>query len=702
MVPPTAASNILVARRLQNMLGCAFVTKACARVSSFWSGTVQHFLDTPSETITGMLALAQIRHFRINETQQVRAWEASIAMLRAALAELPEACAWHVLLEYPMLRLGRRPDAIVLTDRAILVLEFKAGAHGFSQADRRQVEDYAIDLHDFHAASRRHPILPILVAEHAAAALAPLPMAIAGAASCVIDASAETLPHLLGLIAARLPRQSTPLDPAAWLAAPYRPVPNIVDAACLLYARHNVADIRAARSDAANLRATTDAILAEIAEARAANERVILFVTGIPGAGKTLCGLNTVFGTAEAARGTYLTGNPTLVHVLREALARDAVQFGAKRAVADHRMKTSIQRLPDFRNEYVTHPDHTPPEQIVVVDEAQRCWSRAHAIAKTRDKPIRLTASEPAHLLEAMSRHPGFAAMVCLVGGGQEIHDGEGGLAEWGDALRRAPRPWRVRAAPDILSAVDKRQRLGNLPGLLALPALHLGIAIRQVRSATAADWVNHVLAGDADQAAAVARADGAIPFHLTRSLADLRAWLRAHARGLRRAGLLASSGAKRLRAEGLGAELPHMDAAAVAHWFLDRFPDIRASDALETVATEFSCQGLELDYAGLCWDADLIREANRADWRVRQFRGTSWQIPKGEEAIANQINTYRVLLTRARYETAIFVPPGDAADPTRSPAILDGIASFLRTCGVRALALETAAVTTEREPVLL
>ena len=666
-----------------------------------WSTTVETFLDTPCETITGALAVAQIRHFRINETQQLRAWEASIAMLRTALASLPEARAWHILLEFPMLRLGRRPDAILLTDRAILVLEFKAGARTFTNADRRQVEDYAIDLHDFHAASRRHPILPILIAEHAPASLAPLPMPIFGAAP-VIDANAETLTPLLRLIATRLPIQSTPLNHNEWLTAPYHPVPNIIDAACLLYARHNVADIRAARADATNLRATTDAILAEIAYARTADERVILFVTGIPGAGITLCGLNTIFGTADTSRGTYLTGNPTLVHVLREALTRDAINFGAKRTDADRRMKSAIQRLPDFRNEYVTNPGHTPPEQIVIVDEAQRCWSTAHAIAKTRDKPTRLTASEPAHLLEAMSRHPGFAAMVCLVGGGQEIHHGEGGLAEWGRALRTAAKPWRVRAAPDILSATDPRQRLGPLANLIALSPLHLAISIRQIRSAAAAEWVDHVLAGDAPQAAALAGTDTALPFHLTRSLAHLRGWLHAQARGLRRAGLLASSGAKRLRAEGLGAELPHQDASAVAHWFLDHFPDVRASNALETVATEFSCQGLELDYAGLCWDADLVREPNRTAWRVRQFRGTAWQIPKGDEAIANQLNTYRVLLTRARYETVIFVPPGDPADPTRSPATLDGIAAFLRACGTRELSVQPAPVRQEQEPELL
>jgi hypothetical protein len=241
------------------------------------------------------------------------------------------------------------------------------------------------------------------------------------------------------------------------------------------------------------------------------------------------------------------------------------------------------------------------------------------------------------------------------------------------------------------------------LAGLHPSAELHLQVPIRQIRSSAAAAWVDHVLTGDAAGAAAIA-AEGTtrIPFLLTRSLPAMRAWLRQAARGTRRSGLLASSGAKRLRAEGLGAELPHMDAKAVAGWFLDRWPDVRASDALEVVATEFSCQGLELDYAGICWDADLIRLPGRPNWLVRKFRGTGWTVPAGAEAITNQLNTYRVLLTRARYETVIFVPQGDAADATRSPAILDAIADFLTQCGAQDLghatepAIEPAAPTSE------
>ena len=651
---------------------------------SFWSGSVADFLATPPGEVIGVLAAAQIRHFRTSDVLQLRAWEASIAVLRHALmAQMSLEDCW-LLLEYPMLRLGKRADAILLTPKAILVLEFKRGARHFTPGDREQLEDYALDLRDFHAGSRLHPIVPILVATDAAprARTRDLPMA---AVWQVLDASAASLPALLQDLSASIPLPRVSLDPIAWCTAPYRPVPNIVEAACMLYARHGVAEIRAARADAENLTLTTDTLVGALLKARAEQAHIILFVSGIPGAGKTLCGLNAAFGLEAETRATFLTGNPTLVHVLREALARDAIARGADRRAARQKMESAIQALPRFRDHYVAHADEKPAETIVVIDEAQRCWSAAHAIAKTRDKPVRLDRSEPAHLLEIMSRHQEFAAIVCLVGGGQEIHDGEGGLAEWGHALRTCP-GWGICAPPEIDSHADLRQRLGALRALHTMPALYLGMSVRQIRFSQANAWVNHVLAGQAASASLIAKEAGdALPYLLTRSLPATRAWLRAAARGSRRAGLLASSGAKRLRAEGLGNELPHMDASAVAHWFLDQYPpDVRASNALELVATEFSCQGLELDYAGLCWDGDLIREPGRSAWRVRNFRGTRWTKPAGAETVSNQINTYRVLLTRARYETVIFVPQGDPDDGTRHPALLDGIADFLLSCGAR------------------
>ncbi len=659
-------------------------------MTAFWSGTVAEFLRVPAREIIGVLAAAQIRHFRMNEAQQIRAWDATIAMLRPALLPLPEATEWRILLEYPMLRLGRRPDVIVLASHAIFVIEIKTGKASHTLEDRRQVEDYAVDLQVFHSGCQANPIVPILLAEDAPVGIMPMPLLFNRGVTPVLDANATTMSDLLRDLHSQSAHIAPLLNADAWLKAEYSPVPTIVDAACMLYAKHNVAEIRTARTDASNLRATTDAILTEIAQARSDNTRVILFVTGIPGAGKTLCGLNTIFGDSEGGRGTYLTGNPALVHVLREALTRDAVVSGLKRGDANRKMLSAIQALPRFRDQYVSEPSHTPSERVVVIDEAQRCWSASWAISKTRDRPVRLTMSEPAHLLEAMARHDGFCAVVCLVGSGQEIHAGEGGLAEWGHSLRQAAANgivWQVRAPPDREHITDPRQKLGGLPHMTTISELHLDVPLRQRRSMAAAVWVNHLLAGDAASASIVAQHAGDLPFWVTRDVAVMRRWLRTQVRGLRRSGLLASSGAVRLRAEGLGAELAHMDASAVAHWFLDRFPDdIRASDALEVVATEFSCQGLELDYVGLCWDADFIREPGRAAWRVRAFRGRSWQEPRQPDTIANQINTYRVLLTRARYETVIFVPRGDVNDPTRPPAIYDAVADFLTVCGARAL----------------
>jgi hypothetical protein len=674
---------------------------------AFWAGPAARFLVTPEAEILGTLSHHQVRHFRNTEAAQLPAWRDSIGVLKQALAELAAAgFEAFVLLEYPILRLGRRIDAVLLTDRAVLVLEFKTA--GPDAEALRQTEDYALDLLDFHEHCRGHAVVPVLVAPGAEPGWdAALPFG-CGVAPVQALAPAKLGEGLTGILR-RLGPPSAPLDPAQWVRGAYRPVPTIIEAACMLYARHGVAAIAEARADQRNLRETTQAIRDALAVARGQDAKIVLFVTGIPGAGKTLCGLNAAFGDA-AQRGTFLTGNPTLVHVLREALARDAHRHGhghghgmAMRA-ARRRMEGVIQQLPKFRNHYVVHPQERPAERVVVIDEAQRCWSREYAVRKTRDKPAPLTDSEPGHLLDILGRHAGFAAMICLVGSGQEIHDGEGGLATWGAALRRRP-DWRVVAAPDAAAGEDARRQLGQLPGLRAQPLLHLDVPVRQVRSPAAAAWVDAVLRGDGAEAAWIAHDAGGVPFWLVRDLAPLRAALRGLARGSRRAGLLASSGARRLRAEGLGAELPHMDAAAVAHWFLDRFPaDVRASDALEQVATEFACQGLELDHVGLCWDADLVRPRTGAAWVARRFVGTSWQTMRNPERIANQLNTYRVLLTRARYETVIHVPRGAGADGTRDPALYEAIATFLSACGAQAWQDVTAppALLRAAEPMLL
>lgn len=656
--------------------GCKSQVLGGGPVGAWWSGNATELLANDPEAIVQRLALRLVETHHLNRDTQLHAWRQQIVLLCATLRDLPGA--WRILLEYPLLRLGRRIDAVLLCDRTIMVLEFKVGAATYVTLDRQQVEDYALDLFDFHAASRSHPVVPILVATHARPRAIDWPLLWHGVTP-VFDASAMTLDSLVRDIAARVPVPSQPLDLNGWEAAPYRPVPTIVEAATMLYNRHGVAEIAAARADVGNLGRTTAAIRHTIEAARLAARHEVLFVTGIPGAGKTLCGLNAVFGAATGA--AFLTGNLPLVHVMREALARDAHAQGRSIRVARQETESAIQPLIGFLRDNLprTEPPH---EHVIVFDEAQRAWD-----AEFGRRKFGHAQSEAALFLDIMRRHRDWAVIVALVGNGQEINTGEAGLAAWGEALAARP-DWHVRAHAGVLGARDPRQRLFDAPpdGMQIDPALHLDVPVRSIRSAAAAPWVDAVLSGDAEHAIAITNASGAVPFLLTRSLPAARAALRRLARGTRRAGLVCSAGARRLVADGIWPNFPHLDAASVANWFLHRWPDVRASDALEVPATQFACQGLELDYVGLCWGNDLIRRGGRTDWIARSFAGTRWQEPRGEAAIAYQVNTYRVLLTRARYETVIWVPEGDAADATRDPATFDAIARFLRDCGAQAL----------------
>ena len=669
----------------------AIVAEAASNSGAWWSGSIAAFMAATDDAILGQLSHAALARHRVNEMAQQRAWRREIEILRDVVSHLPRVPDWRLLIEFQIPRLGGRIDAVLLCPDGVFILEFKTGAEHFAQSDRQQARDYALDLQDFHAGSRRCPIIPVLVATEVPVPPQTSPFLFDGIAPEVLLADAASLAGLLRALAERLPPARRPVDVGGWEHAAYAAVPNIVEAACLLYSRHSVAEIAAARADAINLTRTARRIASLIDQARAESWRLILFVTGIPGAGKTLCGLNAAFGV-EAGAGAFLTGNPSLVHVLREALVRDSVARGEARAPAAHRMKSVIQALPQFRDSLV-QGGRPPPERVIVIDEAQRCWNAPQAVAKTRDRPVQLDRSESAHLLDIMARHADFACVICLIGNGQEIHDGEGGLAEWGAALGCRPQ-WRVAAAPRTLHDPEARNRLPGLHGMIVEPDLHLDVPVRAIRHGAAPAWADAVLRGDADAARGIIAEQGPVPFRLTRSLTSLRKGLRAACRGNDRAGLIASAGARRLRADGLGAELPHMEPDAVARWFLDRYPaDVRASDALEVVATQFSVQGLELDHVGLCWDGDLIRVSGRRAWQARKFVATDWQIARRPEKIAYRLNTYRVLLTRARFETIIWVPPGDRFDRTRDPAMLDAVADFLRDCGVRDLAALTPAL---------
>jgi hypothetical protein len=379
--------------------------------------------------------------------------------------------------------------------------------------------------------------------------------------------------------------------------------------------------------------------------------------------------------------------------VLRESLVRQAAPDGGRRrGQARGQAVTALQNVHRFLEHYVERPFEVPEAHVIVFDEAQRAWDRAQATKPSQRRGAsRLTDSEPAHALEIMARHNDWSVVVALIGNGQEINTGEAGLAEWGRVIAAAD-GWRAVAPPRALSAPLAAQRLadGPQPWLTLDPELDLTVPMRSVRDPQGAPWVDAVLSGNTDAAARIACESG-VPYFVTRDLEAMRAALRQLSRGLRRAGLVASSGARRLRAEGLGVQ-----AADIPHWFLDRWPDIRASDALETYATEYDCQGLELDQVGLAWGGDMLRGAG--GWRMRALSGARWNTIRDETERAFILNTYRVLLTRARYETVIWVPPGSPAadgawyDSTRDAAELDAVAAHLLACGARPLAAIPAA----------
>ncbi len=437
---------------------------------AWWSGTLRSLQAQHTNNIVERLSFCLIDTHLTNHREQLDAWAWEIDILRKALFGMPDH--WRLILEFPLLRLGRRLDAVLVTDRAILVIEFKALSSGFTASAREQVEDYALDLRDFHAGSRNQVIIPILVAGTGKPIVPQFSFPWPGVAT-VYEALPDTLPSLLQDIIVAIPMGK--IDIEEWERAPYRPVPTIIEAARMLYAKHGVTEIKTARSDTSNLTITTKAILQAIVDAKANNSHIIVFVTGIPGAGKTLCGLDAVFSADMDA--TFLTGTLPMVYVLKAALAEDAARSSDRsQRQATREAKSKIQSITGFLRHYLDS-DQELPEHVIVFDEAQRAWDAEYGARKFGHQN-----SEASIVLDIMRRHTDFAVIVALVGNGQEINTGEAGLGEWGRALAMQP-DWQIRAAPGVLTATEPRQRLFQTPPprIRIDKALHLDVPIRNV-----------------------------------------------------------------------------------------------------------------------------------------------------------------------------------------------------------------------------
>ena len=653
---------------------------------AFYAADIASFLAASPNTVLG--ELAQNSGFAI-ETTQRDAWRMQVIILQNELQTF--AGRGRIFFEFVVPRLGKRIDVLALIDYVVFVIEFKVGESIFSSAAVDQVWDYALDLKNFHETSHRCVIAPVLVAtqatrvntiisssSHDDGVLQPI--------KATPDLLEPTINSVLQLT------EGEPIDGFIWESGRYRPTPTIIEAASALYGHHSVAEL--SRSDAGekNLTKTSTAIGQLIDSAKTQRKKAICFVTGVPGAGKTLVGLDVAtkhMDSKSELHSVYLSGNGPLVAILREALTRDEV--ARKRAIGQKLRKGEarkavdafIQNVHHFRDAYLSD-ERAPVDHVVIFDEAQRAWTLAQTsqfMARKKGRP-NFNQSEPDFLISCLDRHPDWSVVICLVGGGQEINTGEAGISEWLRAIHDHYPDWEVHISPHLQ---DSEYGAGGALNELATRVnvhynedLHLAVSMRSFRAEHVSSFVKHLLDRQVDAARAVLQ-DVAprYPIVVTRDLAKAKTWLREKARGNERFGMVVSSQAQRLKPHAIDVKSP-MDPI---HWFLDDKDDVRSSFYLEDVATEFHVQGLELDWACVVWDADLRYDSD--DWAYRSFVGSKWQKIHAPHRQMYLKNAYRVLLTRARQGMVIVVPPGDETDPTRDPSFYDPIYDYLREVGV-------------------
>ena len=656
---------------------------------AYYSATIADFVHASEETLLGLLT--QQSTFSVELTQR-GAWQQQIRILKKVLAPYPKG---HVFFEYDIPRMGRRIDAVVIIDNAILVLEFKVGDTNYHGYAIDQVWDYALDLKNFHEPSHDPVIAPILIATAAPSVQIVVSTTIHG--DNVLHPIACNTTQLSEAIQQTLLFADGPMiDPQAWVNGRYTPTPTIIEAATELYNHHKVADITTHSAEKINISHTSTAVKEVIAYAKANHRKAICFVTGVPGAGKTLVGLDIAtyqLNSEQKTSGVFLSGNGPLVAVLREALTRDKVrrekEAGRKLTKKDagRGVKLFIQNVHHFRDDCLAD-DHPPHDHVAIFDEAQRAWNHQQTVsfmARKKNRP-NFAYSESEFLISCLDRHPDWAVVVCLVGGGQEINTGEAGISEWIVSLNRSFPQWEVYVSNQL---TDSEYAAGEALSLLAQhqapvhykSALHLSVSMRSYRAEHLSLMVKQLLDLDTESAHnTLQKINANYPIAITRDLQKAKRWLKEHARANERYGIMVSSQAYRLKPHAIDIRVP----IDPVHWFLDGKDDVRSSYYLEDVATEFQVQGLELDWACITWDADFRYRPE--GWQTFSFKGSKWQHIRKEERKQYLKNAYRVLLTRARQGMVIVVPEGDAEDATRSPAYYDGTYDYLKRIGFEEL----------------
>ena len=647
---------------------------------AYYSNSISDFLKSSSEAILGGIMIHD--EFRAT-TEQKKAWAAEIEIMKDQLTILGKEGS--IIFEYTVPRIGSRIDVTCLIDGIIFVLEFKVNETEYLTNDEEQAIDYALDLKYFHEESEHRYIAPILVATKAK----PFGTTITIFDDLILDILYANEQNIAEKMAAvlRTIQVKSELSANAWINSRYRPTPTIIEAAQALYQNHDVKEISRNDAGAVNLENTNAAINYVIENCKENNKKAICFITGVPGAGKTLAGLNianTRNKFEENDHAVFLSGNGPLVEVLQEALARDdARRNDISKNKAKTKTKAFIQIVHRFRDAAVESAE-PPLEKVAIFDEAQRAWDMQQLsnFMKQKKGVPDYNKSEPESLIEFMDRHKDWATIVCLVGGGQEINTGEGGIKDWFEALSNNFPDWEIYLSDQMTdseyvgdSSID--ELLGDRK-YHVIPELHLSVSMRSFRSEKQSAFVKALLDCNLEEARTLyTELSEKYPIVLTRNLELAKKWVRDKSRGSERYGIMATSAAERLRTRGIWAA----NTIKPVKWFLEGKEDVDSSFHLEVTATEFAVQGLEIDYGIVAWDGDVRYESG--DFIYKRFTRNMWCNVNKPERRNYMKNAYRVLLTRSRQGMVIFVPEGNPYDVTTAPELYDSTYEYLKSIGI-------------------
>lgn len=665
-------------------------------MASFYRASVGEFLAQTDEQILAGLAISYAnRGYTSQYSDQTLTWERDIRSLKTALEKCVEnshhAANWGLLLEFSIPRKEIRIDVVLLVRNEIVILEAKSSDAGIQA--RRQIDEYALLLHYFHKASSSRRIVPIIVwpgsKEPRLDVLKQFELFPQLSSYWISNITESTWGGLADILLAVDRRASEQIEVEIWDTSPYFPVPSIIEAAMALRSGLSIREIAHCEASEHEIEAVRQTIQGYVDDARNGGKHAICFLTGVPGSGKTLVGLSLAHSNENQSNAIhFMSGNGPLVKVLQHLFTRESMKKGVNVTHARTEAKTLIENVHVFARYYMEDNFRNPSNHAIIFDEAQRAWNREQNLKK-----FKRDYSEPEMLLGIMERHSDWAFVIALVGGGQEINDGEAGLEEWGRALADRSKNWQIYASPEVLQggpSTAGHKLFDDSTRSLTVntnSALHLRTSNRSLRAENLALWVNKVLEGDSAGAAALHIGDK-FPVFLSRDLEQTRQKLKSVRRGSTRFGLIGSSGAARLRAEGLEPNSTFHADYPWEHWYLADETDLRSSFQCEVFATEFEIQGLELDWIGICWGGDFIWDGLK-NWQPRALRpgpNNRWRPIRKEQKRIFRKNAYRVLLTRARQGMILFVPEGSWDDSTREPREFDQTAEYLINCGATPL----------------